>query len=187
MRDDEFQALQAAKKAKKAAKKRKAEGGDDASTSQAYEGGDPPATAEWAVAEAPEPERRGRAAAEPTPSAFEDETRTCVDCGSDFVFAAAEQRWFHEKGYDAATRTRCPECTRAKKARFGEKAGPGTAAAERLSKTTCYTCGKSGHKGKDCPEAPRDNSAGGGVCFKFQSGSCTRGDSCRFAHVLENS
>ena len=48
-----------------------------------------------------------------------------------------------------------------------------------------YTQGENGHRSKDCP-APRNNQAGGGLCFKFQqTGACPRGASCRFAHVAE--
>lgn len=130
-----------------------------------------------------------------------DQHVVCKDCGEDFIFTVGEQQFFLSKGYEGG-KSRCAACTSLKKARFGEKTGKGTAAAERAAKTTCFTCGqvghnskqctqatcfncgKAGHRSKDCKE-PRDNRAGGGVCFKFQSGSCTRGDTCRFAHVLE--
>jgi len=126
----------------------------------------------------------------------------CRDCGNDFVFTVGEQQWWASKGYDGG-RTRCNECTKVKKARFGEATGKGAAAAERAARTTCYTCGETGHSSKECKQSPcfncgkvghkskdcaepRDNRAGGGVCFKFQSGSCTRGATCRFAHVIES-
>ena len=147
---------------------------------------------------APKAEKAAKVAAV-SASAFSDQTIACLDCGVDFVFSAGEQAFFAEKGY-VSGKSRCTECTAAKKARFGEASGPGTAARERAARTTCYTCGQTGHsskqckdapcyncnqkghKSKDCP-APRDNKAGGGVCFKFQAGNCTRGDSCRFAHI----
>ena len=171
-------------------------------------------------------------------TSLQDEQRWCCECNSEFVFTVGEQQWFLDKGY-LGGRTRCSDCTAAKKQRFGEQAGRGIAAAERAAKTTCYTCGKTGHKTSKCPEAPcyncecpaprcmavqyvncdaviafspvtseprargmicagglkghqskdckkpRDNQAGGGICFKFQTGECTRGSTCRFAHIIE--
>lgn len=132
-----------------------------------------------------------------------DQVVVCRDCSVEFVFSVAEQQFFLSKGYENG-KTRCKDCTAAKKARFGEKKEKGSVEAERLqratcavcgetghkakfcSKATCFNCGKAGHQSKDCKEE-RKNQAGGGVCFKFQSGSCTRGATCRFAHILESS
>ena len=130
-----------------------------------------------------------------------DRTLSCIDCGCDFLFSVGEQEWYRSKGYTTG-KTRCAECTAAKKARFGETAGKGHTARDLLAKTMCRVCGELGHKSNACPKAPcyncgkpghlskdctvpRNNQAGGGVCFKFQSGTCTRGAACRFAHVLE--
>jgi hypothetical protein len=39
---------------------------------------------------------------------------------------------------------------------------------------------------RDMPRGPpREGGRGGGVCFSFQKGTCTRGADCRFQHVLE--
>jgi hypothetical protein len=52
----------------------------------------------------------------------EDETLQCRDCGADFIFTIGEQEFFKAKGFDNK-KTRCAECTAAKKARFGEGGG----------------------------------------------------------------
>jgi hypothetical protein len=194
---EEAQKREAAEKAAKQARKQaKAEklakklakagtGGDDAA-----------AKSEYKKRKAAEDSNSTAAAVE----AYLDRWLVCGECGGDFCFSSAEQRFFAEKGY--AAKSRCAECTKAKKARFNETSGKGTAAEERAAKTTCYTCGELGHASKDCTQAacyncgmkghkskdcksPRNNQAGGGVCFKFQSGTCTRGDTCRFAHIKE--
>ena len=69
----------------------------------------------------------------------------------------------------------------AKKARFGEEAGGGKSWAS-AGATKCYNCGKDGHMSRDCSE-PKKERVGGGVCFAFQKGECTRGDACRFSHT----
>lgn len=40
---------------------------------------------------------------------FIDETRTCRDCGSEFVFTAGEQEFYQEKGFQHPP-SRCPAC-----------------------------------------------------------------------------
>lgn len=213
MRDEEFQALKAAKKAaKRAAKEAKEEGSD--AKKQKSDSMAKPALNEPAPAAAP------AAAAEPTVTEsawsetstetkgkakdsssdwYADKWLPCGDCGTEFLFSANEQKFFWEKGWTNA-KSRCSECTAAKKARFGEKAGKGTAAEQRLASTTCYTCGEKGHASKNCPQAscyncgskahkskdcPEPRKPEAGVCFKFQSGQCTRGETCRFAHVMQ--
>jgi hypothetical protein len=211
MRDDEFLALQAAKKAAKLAKKKaNASVSGDAAPAAAAE----PAASSEPATDTPEKKRKKPEAAassswdgaadESLYPPKQDEQRWCTDCGGEFTFTVGEQNWWAEKGYTGG-RTRCAECTAAKKQRCGDKyVGRGAAAAERAAKTQCYTCGKFGHKTSECPDSscyncgkqghrskdcnePRLNQAGGGVCMKFQTGACTRGDACRFAHVLDPS
>jgi len=45
---------------------------------------------------------------------FEDQTRTCVDCGDEFVWTAGEQEFFHEKGFTDPPK-RCKTCRQARK------------------------------------------------------------------------
>mmetsp|Transcript_28108 Transcript_28108/g.85870 ORF Transcript_28108/g.85870 Transcript_28108/m.85870 type:complete len:225 (+) Transcript_28108:282-956(+) len=128
-----------------------------------------------------------------------DEERWCNDCGQGFMYAVAEQQFFLSKGW-AEGKRRCTACTAAKKARFGEVGG---AAAARAAQTTCYSCGKLGHSSRDCPDkaalpcyncgnvghkskdCPEPRRPEAGICRKFQTGTCTRGATCRFAHILE--
>jgi len=44
-----------------------------------------------------------------TANEYRDQTRTCTDCGSDFVWTAGEQRFYAEKGFRHAPK-RCPAC-----------------------------------------------------------------------------
>ena len=219
MRDEDYLALKAAKKAAKRAKAEAA--GVDPKPSKKHKNFteapvDPAPTplpalpTKVEVEEAAPAEAKSLKIEEAAPEAkkpkgtddgFVDQTLSCVQCGTGFVFSASEQRFFKEKGWTSA-KSRCAWCTAEKKARFGESSGKGTAAQQRAAKTKCYTCGELGHNSKECKQAtcyncgqtghrskdckePRTNQAGGGVCFKFQSGSCTRGDSCRFAHIKE--
>eukprot|EP00908_Phaeocystis_cordata_P007951 Transcript_18621.p2 GENE.Transcript_18621~~Transcript_18621.p2 ORF type:complete len:212 (+),score=74.82 Transcript_18621:72-707(+) len=204
----EFQARLAAKKAAKAAKAAEAAGGESKKKQRSEErkkkrkGDAEDSKAQASAVAAVEASGSWEAssgsweAASGDASGLEDQTISCVDCGNDFLFSVAEQQFFLSKGY-VSGKSRCKECTRAKKARFGEATD---AAARREASTTCLACGKvghssknctikplscfncggTGHKSKDCPK-PRDASQ---ACFKFQqTGACPRGDSCRFAHV----
>lgn len=46
-----------------------------------------------------------------------DKTIVCRDCGKEFIFSEAEQAFYKEKGFDNEP-VRCPECRKAKKAKF---------------------------------------------------------------------
>ena len=57
-----------------------------------------------------------------------DQTLTCCDCSSSYVFTEGEQAFFQEKGFTPPTR--CPDCRRRRKAekmntRGGSSSGGG--------------------------------------------------------------
>ena len=207
MREDEHAALKAAKRAAKLAANPAAAAKRAKKKGKRHRAEDDPAS--HGDAEAPAASSRESGTSRPTEEDAVDETadshlvdeeRWCTDCGASFTYSVAEQKFFLSKGWAEAGKRRCTECTRAKKARFGEVGG---AAAARAAQTTCYSCGQRGHSSRDCPtkatlpcfncggvghkskDCPEPRKPAAGVCFKFQSGSCTRGEACRFAHVLQ--
>ena len=54
---------------------------------------------------------------------FQDKSLTCMDCGTDFVFTAGEQLFFHDKQFKNEPK-RCKFCKAKRTATFGP-AGPG--------------------------------------------------------------
>jgi len=64
---------------------------------------------------------------------FTDKILKCIDCGNDFIFAAGEQLFFHDKQFKNDPK-RCKHC-KAKRA-----AGSG-AAVRTETRTTCSECG----------------------------------------------
>ena len=57
---------------------------------------------------------------------YSDRTIQCSDCGADFVFTAAEQEFFEQKGFRIPRR--CKECRKAKRDSGGGSAGAGDGA-----------------------------------------------------------
>ena len=53
---------------------------------------------------------------------YEDQTRTCSDCGDEFVWTVGEQEFFHEKGF-ADPPKRCKTCRQACKADREQRGG----------------------------------------------------------------
>ncbi|HYG79812.1 MAG TPA: zinc-ribbon domain-containing protein [Pyrinomonadaceae bacterium] len=53
---------------------------------------------------------------------YEDQTRTCADCGGEFTWTAGEQEFFHEKGF-ADPPKRCKACRQARKADREQRGG----------------------------------------------------------------
>ncbi len=49
-------------------------------------------------------------------SSHQDQTLTCVDCGTEFNWSAGEQDFFHEKGFTNPPK-RCKECRQTNKDR----------------------------------------------------------------------
>ena len=164
-------------KAAKKAKKEKKEGKETAAPVRES----PRLAAAKAAAEVPEADLEPIAEEEDgfkvhkyvPPPEPEDETLQCRDCGGDFIFTIGEQEFFKSKGFDNK-KTRCYDCTAAKKARFGEEGGKGGGGKGK---------GKGDGKGKGKGKGDGGGKGGGGgVCYAFQKGECSRGASCRFSH-----
>jgi CxxC-x17-CxxC domain-containing protein len=54
---------------------------------------------------------------EHTHSEFQDSKINCIDCGQDFIWAAGEQLFFHDKGLTNPPK-RCKSCKQAKNSRI---------------------------------------------------------------------
>ena len=75
---------------------------------------------------------------------FQDRTLKCVDCGTEFVFTAGEQQFYHDKDFKNEPK-RCKLC-KAKRAGLGRSASPDTAASalpfsRTETRTECSACG----------------------------------------------
>ena len=74
---------------------------------------------------------------------FQDKVLKCIDCGSDFVFTAGEQLFFHDKQFKNEPK-RCKTCKAKRLAVLG--APPTGAPVPTFNKietrTTCSQCGK---------------------------------------------
>ncbi len=68
---------------------------------------------------------------------FQDRTLTCVECGMQFVFSAAEQERHAERGF-ANEPKRCPPC-RQQRRKDRDPAGKGP---REMHMATCSACGK---------------------------------------------
>jgi CxxC-x17-CxxC domain-containing protein len=55
---------------------------------------------------------------------YVDETLTCTDCNTPFLFGAGEQEFFASKGFTNKP-NRCPDCRAARKAQRGSSGGGG--------------------------------------------------------------
>ena len=75
--------------------------------------------------------------------AFTDRNMTCVDCGQQFVFSAAEQEVFANRGFTNDPK-RCPSCRAARRGdRYGDSNGSYRSYGPRaMFEVTCASCGK---------------------------------------------
>ena len=71
---------------------------------------------------------------------FTDKQITCVDCGQEFTFTAAEQEFFQQKGYTNEPK-RCLSCRQARKADRGGNGGGARSSGQRFP-AVCAQCGK---------------------------------------------
>jgi CxxC-x17-CxxC domain-containing protein len=73
---------------------------------------------------------------------FNDRLLSCQDCGSEFIFTAGEQLFFHDKQFKNDPK-RCKPC-KSRRAGLTDKAGSGPAAAgisRTETRTHCSECG----------------------------------------------
>lgn len=90
---------------------------------------------------------------------FQDQTLTCRDCNSQFVWTASEQQFYAEKGFDNAPQ-RCPSCRANRKAQMNGN--------RQMTKVTCASCGKE----TEVPFVPRgDKPVYCSDCFRSQKGA----------------
>ena len=71
---------------------------------------------------------------------FQDRVLKCVDCGTDFIFTAGEQQFYHDKDFKNEPK-RCKAC-KAKRADGVGGGGGGNTQVRSETKTTCSQCGK---------------------------------------------
>merc|ERR1712060_866364 len=95
-----------------------------------------------------------------------------VDCEQEFCFPVDEQTFFFEKGFEGGPK-RCKDCRWEKKQRNNEGGDGGKGKGKD---------GRGKGKGKGKDSKGKGKGGCGGMCFKFQEGKCTFGDSCRFSH-----
>jgi CxxC-x17-CxxC domain-containing protein len=70
---------------------------------------------------------------------FQDKILKCVDCGTDFVFTAGEQLFFHDKQFKNEPK-RCKSCKNKRVAVLGASHGQPYMKTE--TRTNCSQCGK---------------------------------------------
>ncbi len=109
---------------------------------------------------------------------------TCSDCGQEFTFSSEDQAFFQERGY--STPKRCKPCRQAKK---NEQGGGGSGYRSMQSQGTSVTCAGCGQQTtvpfeprgdrpvfcRDCYQAQKGHSGGGGYRDRDRGGSRGRG------------
>jgi CxxC-x17-CxxC domain-containing protein len=76
----------------------------------------------------------------PLPMEFQDKVLKCVDCGTEFVFTAGEQLFFHDKQFKNEPK-RCKSCKSKRVAVLGSGTH-GHTYAKTETRTNCSQCGK---------------------------------------------
>jgi len=71
---------------------------------------------------------------------FQDKVLKCVDCGTEFVFTAGEQLFFHDKQFKNEPK-RCKNCKGKRVAVLGSGSQPHSY-AKTETRTHCSQCGK---------------------------------------------
>jgi len=71
---------------------------------------------------------------------FQDKMLKCIDCGTDFVFTAGEQLFFHDKQFKNEPK-RCKTC-KAKRVSVLGATPPVRSFTRTETRTTCSQCGK---------------------------------------------
>lgn len=66
---------------------------------------------------------------------FQDRALKCIDCGSEFIFSAGEQQFFHDKNFKNEPK-RCKACKTKKQG----SSGPSHTRTE--THTSCSQCGR---------------------------------------------
>ena len=74
---------------------------------------------------------------------FQDKVLTCIDCGTDFVFTAGEQLFFHDKHFKNEPK-RCKACKSKRVAVLAapQTMGGGNHFSRVETRATCSQCGK---------------------------------------------
>ncbi len=75
---------------------------------------------------------------------YKDKVLKCIDCGTDFVFTAGEQLFFHDKQFKNEPK-RCKNCTGKRVAEVGtpsNRSVRGHTFTKMETRTNCSQCGK---------------------------------------------
>ena len=71
---------------------------------------------------------------------YQDKVLKCIDCGTDFVFTAGEQLFFHDKQFKNEPK-RCKNCKSKRVSVLGASAH-GQTHMKTETRTNCSNCGK---------------------------------------------
>jgi CxxC-x17-CxxC domain-containing protein len=71
---------------------------------------------------------------------FQDESIQCSDCGTAFIFSAADQEFFQSKGFTNKPK-RCPTCRQAKRAERSTGSSQSYGAQRQMYPAVCSECG----------------------------------------------